>query len=126
MPMITSFSQNPLVVLKSKSVAIRLQQVVVPWLIAMFGMDYVSEATPDLLRQMIAAIVKKENIRGLSATYDSLAERYPLTVDAVAEAAKYAAGIFYSRVAVMVVTTLTAFAQSGRCAIIATWCATPW
>jgi hypothetical protein len=95
MPMIISFSQNPLVVLKTKSVAIRFQQVVVPWLIAMFGMDYVSEATPDLLRQMIGAIVKKENIKGLSATYDSLADRYPLTVDAVAEAAKYAAGIFF-------------------------------
>jgi hypothetical protein len=90
--MVISFSQNPLVVLKTKSVAIQFQQVVVQWLIAMFGMDYVSEATPDLLRQMIAAIVQKENIKGLSATYDSLAERYPLTVDAVAEAAKYAAG----------------------------------
>ena len=118
--------QNPLIVLKNKSVAIQFQQVVVLWLIAMFGIDYPAEATPDLLRQMIAAIVKKENIRVLSATYDSLAERYPLSVDAVAEAAKYAAGIFYSRVAVMVVTTLTTFVQSGRCAIIATWCATPW
>ena len=81
---------------------------------------------PDLLRQMIAAIVKKENIKGLSATYDSLADRYPLTVDAVAGAAKYAAGIFYSRVAVLVVNTLTTFAQNGRCTIIATWRATPW
>jgi len=51
----------PFVVLKTKSVAIRFQQVVVPWLIAMFGMDYVSEATPDLLRQMIGAIVKKDS-----------------------------------------------------------------
>jgi hypothetical protein len=84
--------QNHLVVLKNKSLSIRFQQVVVQWLIAMFGIDYPAEATPDLLRQMIAAIVKKENIKGLSATYDSLAERYPLTVDAVAEAAKYAAG----------------------------------
>jgi hypothetical protein len=128
--MIISFSQNPLVVLKTKSVAIRFQQVVVPWLIAMFGMDYVSEATPDLLRQIIGAIVNQENIKGLSAIYDSLAERYPqdnpLTIDAVAEAAKYAAGIFYSRVAVLVVNTLTASAQNGQCAIITTWCATPW
>ena len=114
MPMIISFSQNPLVVLKTKSVAIRFQQVVVPWLIAMFGMDYASEATPDLLCQMIGAIVKKENVKGLSATYDSLSDRYPLTVDAVAEAAKYAAGIFFPCVAVLVVNTLTAFAQNGR------------
>ena len=71
--------------------AIRIQQVAVPWLIAMFGIDYVAKATPD---QMIAAIVKRENIKGLSATYDSLAGQYPLTVDAVAEAAKYAAGNF--------------------------------
>ena len=57
-------------------------------LISMFGIDYVAEATPDLLRQMISAIVKKENIKGLSATYDSLAGQYPLTVNTVAEAAK--------------------------------------
>jgi hypothetical protein len=82
-------------VLKNKAVAIRIQQVAVPWLIAMFGIDYIAEATPDLLRQMIAAIVKKENIKGLAATYDSLAGQYPLTVDAVAEGAKYAAGIFF-------------------------------
>ena len=63
---------------------------------------------------MIGAIVKKENIKGLSATYDSLADRYPLTVDALAEAAKYADGIFFvSRVAVLVVNTWTAFAQNG-------------
>ena len=40
--------------------------------------------------------------------------------------AKYAAGIFYSRVAMLVMNPLTTFAQNGRCAIIATWCATPW
>ncbi len=114
--------------LKSKSVAIRIQQVVVPWLIAMFGIDYVAEATPDLLRQMIAAIVKKENIKGLSATYNSLAGQYPLTVDAVAEAAKYAAGNFCCLPLHfwLVVDILTAFVQNGRCAIIATSCATPW
>ena len=109
MPMIISFSQNPLVVLKTKSVAIRFQQVVVPWLIAMFGMDYVSEATPDLLSQMIAAIVKKENIKGLSATYDSLAERYPLTVDAIAKATTR---VNFSCFAILVVNILTAFAQN--------------
>ena len=81
--------------LKNKAVAIRIQQVAVPWLIAMFGIDYIAEATPDLLRQMIAAIVKKDNIKGLAATYDSLAGQYPLTVDAVAEGAKHAAGIFF-------------------------------
>ncbi len=66
------------------------------WLIAMFGIDYVSNLIPDLLRQMIVAIVKKENITGLASTYDSLAEQleYPVTVDAVAESAKYAAGNF--------------------------------
>ncbi len=74
---------------------------------------------------MISAIIKKENIKGLSATYDKLAERYPLTVDAVAQAAKYAAGNFFSCVAMLLVNTLTVFAQTGRCTVIAWWCVTP-
>ena len=84
--------QNPLSVLLEKAQAIRIQKTVVPWLIAMFGIDYVTETTADVVRQMIAAIVKKENIKGLGPTYDSLVDTYPKTADHIAEKTKYAAG----------------------------------
>jgi hypothetical protein len=80
--------------LKKKPNAIRIQQTVVPWLIAMFGIDYIAQVSPEILRQMIAVVVKKENLKGLGHTYDKLAEEYPHTVTELAERAKYAAGSF--------------------------------
>ena len=50
----------------------------------MLGIDYPSNTTADLVRQMVAAIVKMDN--------DALADEYPETADAIAEVAKYAAG----------------------------------
>ena len=54
--------------------------------------DYPSNTTADLVRQMVAPIVKRDNIKNLGQRYDDLAEEYPETADAIAEAAKYAAG----------------------------------
>ena len=72
--------------------SIALQKSIVPWLIAMLGIDYPSTTTADLVRQMVAAIVKRDNIKNLGPRYDALAEEYPDTAAAIAEAAKYAAG----------------------------------
>ena len=58
----------------------------------MLGIDYPSTTTADLVLQMVAAIVKRNNIKNLGPRYDALAEEYPDTADAIAEAAKYAAG----------------------------------
>ena len=58
----------------------------------MFGINYPSSTTADVVRQMVAAIVKRDNIKNLGPLYDALAEEYPDTADAIAEAAKYAAG----------------------------------
>ena len=84
--------QNPLTALEHKAVSIALQKSIVPWLIAMLGIDYPSTTTADLVRQMVAAIVKRDNIKNLGPRYDALAEEYPDTADAIAEAARYAAG----------------------------------
>jgi len=73
-------------------VSIALQKSIVPWLIALLGIDYPSTTTADLVRQMVAAIVKRDNIKNLGPRYDALAEEYPDTADAIAEAARYAAG----------------------------------
>ena len=72
--------------------SIALQKSIVPWLIALLGIDYPSTTTADLVRQMVAAIVKRDNIKNLGPRYDALAEEYPDTADAIAEAARYAAG----------------------------------
>ena len=84
--------QNPLTALEHKAVSIVLQKSIVPWLIAMLGIDYPSNTTADLVRQMVAAIVKRDNIKNLGPRYDALAEEYPDTADAIADAASYAAG----------------------------------
>ena len=85
--------QNPLTCLEHKAVSIALQKSIVPWLITMLGIDYPSNTTANLVRQMVAAIVKRDNIKNLGPLYDALADEYPKTAaDAIAEVAKYAAG----------------------------------
>ena len=78
--------------LENKAVSIVLLKSIVPWLIAMFGIDYPSSTTANIVRQMVATIVKRDNIKNLGPRYDALAEEYPDTADAIAEAARYAAG----------------------------------
>ena len=84
--------QNPLTCLEHKAVSIALQKSIVQWLIAMLGIDYPSNTTADLVRQMVATIVERDNIKNLGPLYDALADEYPETANALAEAAKYAAG----------------------------------
>ena len=84
--------QNPLSALEHKAVSILLQKSLVPWLIALFGIDYPSKITADLVRQMVASIVKRNNIKNLGKRYDALDEQYPETAEVIAEAAKYSAG----------------------------------
>ena len=48
--------RQPLTCLEHKAVSIVLQKSIVPWLIAMLGIDYPSNTTADLVRQMVAAI----------------------------------------------------------------------
>ena len=75
-----------------KSVSIVLQKNVVPWLIALFGLEYPAKTNADIVRQMVAALVKRDNIRGLGERYDQLAAQYPDTLEAIADAVKYTAG----------------------------------
>ena len=84
--------QNPLTWLEHKAVSIALQKSIVPWLIAMLGIDYPGNTTADLVRQIVAAIVKRDNIKNLGPLYDALADEYPETANAIAEVAQYAAG----------------------------------
>ena len=78
--------------LEHKSVSIVLQRSVVPWLVALFGLEYPVKTTADIVRQIVAALVKRDNIRGLAERYDQLAAQYPHTVEAIADAVKYTAG----------------------------------
>ena len=78
--------------LEHKSVSIVLQKSVVPWLVALFGLEYPVKTTADIVCQMVAALVKRDNIRGLGERYGQLAEQFPETVEAIADAVKYTAG----------------------------------
>ena len=81
--------------LEHKSVSIVLLKNIVPWLVALFGLEYpvkTLKTTADVVRQMVAALVKRDNIKGLAERYDQLAEEFPERVEAVADAAKYSAG----------------------------------
>ena len=78
--------------LEHKSVSIVLLKNIVPWLVALFGLEYPVKTTADVVRQMVAALVKRDNIKGLAERYDQLAEEFPERVEAVADAAKYSAG----------------------------------
>ena len=68
-----------------------MQKSVVPWLVALFGLEYPVNTTADIVRQMVAALVKRDNIKGLAERYDQLAEQFPETVEVIAEAVKYTA-----------------------------------
>ena len=78
--------------LEHKSVRIVLQRSVVLWLVTLLGLEYPVKTTADIVRQMVAALVKRDNIRGLGERYDQLAAQYPDTVEAIADAVKYTAG----------------------------------
>ena len=69
-----------------------LQKSIVPWLVAIFGVDYPTQITADIVRQMVRALVKRDNIKGLGERFDALVDEYPETFDMIAEAAKYSAG----------------------------------
>ena len=59
----TDRMQNPLTALEHKAVSIALQKSIVPWLIAILGIEFPSNTTADLVRQMVAAIVKRDAIK---------------------------------------------------------------
>ena len=61
-------------------------------LIALFGLEYPGKTNAYIVRQMVAALVKRDNLRGLGERYDQLAAQYPYTVEAIADAVKYTAG----------------------------------
>ena len=69
-----------------------LQKSIVPWLVAIFGVDYPTQITADIVRQMVRALVKRDSIKGLGERFYALVDEHPETFDMIAEAAKYSAG----------------------------------
>ena len=52
------------------------QKSIVPWLVAIFGVDYPTQITADIVRQMVAsgALVKRDNVKGLGERFDALVD----------------------------------------------------
>ena len=66
-------SSSPLHILATK---IRIQQEVVPWLIAQFAFycsDYPTEELVNTMCQMLTAIIKRDTIKGLASNYERMA-----------------------------------------------------
>ena len=57
-----------------------------------FGVDYPTHITADIVCQMVGALVKRDNVKGLGECFDALVDDYPEPFDMIAEAAKYSAG----------------------------------
>ena len=53
--------QNLLSILSEKGVSTVLQKSIVPWLVASFGVDCPTQITADIVRQMVRALVKRDN-----------------------------------------------------------------
>ena len=58
--------------MSDKGVSTVLQKSIVPWLVAIFGVDYPTQITADIVRQMVRALVKRDNIKGLGERFDPL------------------------------------------------------
>ena len=61
---------------QDKGVSIVLQKSIVPWLVAIFGIDYPTQTTADIVRQMVAsrALVTRDNVKGLGERFDALVD----------------------------------------------------
>lgn len=83
-----SFGQGPLAIFdKNRVVAQQLQLSLVPWLISRFGVAYKRDGSPDVVREMIVALIERDNISGLGKEIDLLKDRHAKAFDGIARRA---------------------------------------
>ena len=70
-----------------------MQKHVVPWLIALFGLNYTKAATAQLVRQMIVALCTEYEYLECSMSAEEAATRYKIALNEAAEKVKHAAGM---------------------------------
>ena len=79
--------------LKDKSNASTMQKHIVPWLIALHGLNYTKAATAQLVRQMIVALCTEHDYLECSMSAEEAAKQYRIALNEAAEKVKHAAGM---------------------------------
>ena len=73
-----------------KSNASEVQRLVVPWLIAMYGLTYAKSLKLDVIKQQIMAVAP---LLGLLTNCKAAAEEFPVGLNDIAKKCKAAAGM---------------------------------
>ena len=79
--------------LKDKANALTMQKHIVPWLIALQGLNYTKTATTQLVRQMISVLCAEHDYLECSMSAEEAAKQYKIALNAAAEKVKHAAGM---------------------------------
>ena len=78
---------------KDKNNATTMQKHIVPWLIALQGLNYTKTATTQLVRQMIIALCTEHDYLECSMSAEEAAKQYKIALNEAAEKVKHAAGM---------------------------------
>ena len=83
---------GPFDVLNDKSVATRIQRLLVPWMISLRGLSYKSIRL-DTVKEMLRLLVDAEDLLGIGRPCTELLNRYAVGFNTIAKMAKLAAGL---------------------------------
>lgn len=81
------FGQGPLKIFDSRAYAQVFQGCLVPWLISRYGVAYKRDGSPDVVRDMLAALIERDDIGGLGKGIDLLKVRHAKAFDEIAKRA---------------------------------------
>lgn len=79
--------QGPLRIFDDRTIAQDLQTSLVPWLISRFGVAYKRDGSPEVVRDMITALIVRDNIGGMAREIDLLKARHKNAFDEIAKRA---------------------------------------
>ena len=79
--------------MKDKGNASTMQKHIVPWLIALHGLNYTKATTAQLVRQMIVALCTEHDYLECSMSAEEAAKQYKIALNEAAEKVKHAAGM---------------------------------
>ena len=79
--------------LKNKGRATTIQLVLLPWLIAKYGLSY-KNAKMDVVKQMVAAIIDENDLLGLGMSCHEVTKTFTIGFKMIVQKAKLAAGLY--------------------------------
>ena len=81
-----------LVATKNKGRATTIQRVLLPWLIAKYGLSF-KNAKMDVVKQMVAAIIDEHDLLGLGMSCHEVTKTFTIGFNTIVQKAKLAAGV---------------------------------